>query len=364
MDLLIGIDLGTSAIKGVLVSTDGRIVAYNKYATKILHPHPGYAEFSPSEYHGLVCDLIRSLAAEARQGDSVEAISMASASGSTILIDKSGNPVTNAVSWTDERAQKNDVIGHSGLNADDVHRITGWPWSGGFPLGHLLWFKHKAPGLYKKMTRICMDSDYILYRLTGKWAIDRSTATTSYLQNQVDFQWHLPYLNLLGIGEENLSAIMPSGTFLGNPTAEAVRDTGLSAGTKVILGAFDHPCTARGTGIFDTGDLLLSCGTSWVGFSPVRERDIIISNKLISDPFLSSSSGQWGAMFSLPGIGKKIDRCIDINRVVIERAAFCIRKEIEKLANADIKVSNITMAGGASESPVIPQIVSDSTGLE
>ena len=102
----------------------------------------------------------------------------------------------------------------------------------------------------------------------------------------------------------------PSGTALGALTARAAADTGLPPDTLVVLGAFDHPCAARGTGTLEPGDLLLSCGTSWVGFYPLRDRALAVAQKLLVDPFLQPA-GPWGAMFALTAIGATIDEYLD-----------------------------------------------------
>ncbi|MFH1904430.1 MAG: FGGY family carbohydrate kinase [bacterium] len=419
MDLLIGLDLGTSALKGVLVSSEGEVLAQEKCLTQLLRPQHNYVEFSPSTHYKAVCNLIRELCSKVLPESKVKAISMAAASGNTLLLDKNNQPLTNIISWLDNRTDKNIL---PNLDQDKVHNIVGWPWSGGFPMAHLAWLKQNIPHVYNRACRFSMNTDYLLYRLTGCWAMDTSTATTFYLQDQVNSCWYKPYLDELEIKENSLSKLTPSGSELGFLTQDAANDTGLSTDTLVVLGAFDHPSAARGTGTLDTGDLLVSCGTSWVGFYPIQNRDIALSQNMLIDPFLRPS-GPWGAMFSLPCVGEKIDWYIDnvivspkdqiswaekysrfninaqkstvganglylnlvddiktiesnlsylkrsyntrdISRAVMEGVAYKMRERIEKLSSAGIAANNITMVGGPSESPIWPQIFSDVTGLE
>ena len=419
MDLLIGLDLGTSAIKGVLVSSEGDVLAQKKCLTQLLRPQHNYVEFSPCTHYKTVCGLIRSLCSNTPAKSKVKAISMAAASGNTLLLDKNNRPLTNIISWLDNRTDKNIL---PNLDQDKVHNIIGWPWSGGFPMAHLAWLKKNRPHVYNKACRFAMNTDYLLYRLTGCWGMDTSTATTFYLQDQVNSCWYKPYLDELKIKEDSLSKLMPSGSKLGFLTQDAANDTGLSTDTLVVLGAFDHPSAARGTGTLDPGDLLVSCGTSWVGFYPIQNRDIALAQNMLIAPFLRPS-GPWGAMFSLPCIGERIDCYIDnvianaktqiswtekysqfninaqkstlganglfldmfddiktiesnlsylkrsyntrdISRAVMEGVAYKMRERIEKLSFAGIAAGNITMVGGSSESPIWPQILSDVIGLE
>ncbi len=420
MDLLIGLDLGTSAVKGVVMSGKGSIIAQGKRNIQFLHPQPDFLELSPEAYYRTVCDLIRELVSRIPSGSFIVALSMAAASGNTILTDNDGEPLTNIISWLDQRAVN---VAHELLpefDFEQVHSIVGWPWVGSFPFGHLAWLKHNTPEKYTTAAHYGMNSDYLLFRLTGKWGMDHSTATTFYLQDQRKRQWYQPYLDRLEISEENLSELLPSGSMLGSLTSQAAEDTNLSEETLVALGAFDHPCAARGTGMLQPGNLLLSCGTSWVGFYPLENRELALSQKLLIDPFLSPE-GPWGAMFSLARIGTTIDWYVgnlilqpgdnsadkyhlfssysqqtppganglyinlcqdisslsenvatlkarysreEISRAVMEGAAFEMRRKIQELAGAGIPAERITMVGGPAESPVWPRILSEITGLE
>ncbi len=420
MGLLIGLDVGTSAVKGVLLSIEGDIIAQGKRMTQFLHPQPDFVELSPEAHYRTVCDLIRELVSRAPSGSSIVALSMAAASGNTLLLDKAGQPLTNIISWLDQRAVKTAHELLPKFDFEQVHSIVGWPWVGSFPFGHLAWLKNNAPEKYKTASHYGMNSDYVLFRLTGKWGMDPSTATTFYLQDQRKRQWYQPYLGRLEIFEENLSELLPSGSVLGPLTPQAAEDTDLSKETLVVLGAFDHPCAARGTGMLKPGDLLLSCGTSWVGFYPLESRDLALAQKLLIDPFLSPE-GSWGAMFSLARVGTTIDWYVDnlilqpgdnsadkyslfsassqqtppganglyinpcqdisslpekvaklktrypreeIARAVMEGVAFEMKRKMQELAETGLPAERIAMVGGPAESPVWPRIVAEITGLE
>jgi len=422
MEYFIGLDLGTSVIKGIIVSREGDRVAQAKKNTEFLFPADGYVEYDPDRHYDNVCEVIRSLVSSVSNPEDIKALSMSAASGNTLLL-KGNEPITNIISWMDTRASGKAP---QGLNTEEVHGVVGWPWLDGlFPYSHLDWLKKNKSEIYKQADRFCMNNDWLTYRLTGEWVIDASTATTFYLQNQEERRWHRPYIDLLEISEDKLSQIHQPGYRVGGLTPEASEKTGLPEATSVVLGSFDHPSAARGTGGTSPGDLLLSCGTSWVGFYPVEDRSAGISQQLLVDPFLSPE-GPWGVMFALSRIDLLTNWFLDnfiftgshklkdftlfdelamksspgaqgcfinpfltvdeinanvklreslinkyksvssenLSRALMEMVVFRLRSNIEKLSENGIAAKRIVMVGGPSESPIWPQITADITGLD
>jgi sugar (pentulose or hexulose) kinase len=420
VDLLIGLDVGTSAVKGVLVSAEGLKLASARRATRLLRPASGWVELDPEEHYRSVCELLRELGSHAPPGARVRALAMAAASGNALLTDAGGRPLTNILSWLDTRS-----VGHfaelvPGFDADSVRELTGWPFGEVFPLAQLAWLRRHEPEAWRGAAHVCMNTDWLLYRLCGRWGMDPSTATTFYLCDQRTGTWHRPYLERLGIRERQLSALAPSGRVLGGLTARAVRDTGLPRGTLAVLGCFDHPGAARGTGVLEPGGLLLSCGTSWVGFYPSADRGAAVARGHLVDPFLAPA-GPWGCMFALTAISVTIEKYIDhfllapgeeparkyalfnelaarvppgagglrvdlyrswfdflnevrnpldghprehLARALMEGAAFVTRRNLEELDQAGIPDRRLVMVGGPAESPVWPRIVAEVAGHE
>ncbi len=401
--LLIGLDLGSSAIKGVALSVSGEVLAEAESPMQLLYPKDGFVEFDPETHYLQVCGLLKKLHKKTGSDREIKALSMAAASGNALLLDENSRPLTNIISWLDERAVNEKVDLLDRFEPEQLHRTVGWPKLDMFPLAQLGWLKENSPDVYRRAARFCMNTDFLLYRLTGKWGMDHSTATTFYLQDQVNRRWHKPYLDVLEIDESRISPLSKSGTLLGTLTNRAAADTGFNQDCKVILGSFDHPAAARGTGNLKEGDLMLSCGTSWVGFYPLADRELALRQNLLVDPFLAPG-GAWGAMFSIPAVGLKIDKYFnalypdnnyellnseaadaepgkfriglddepgipqnysrgEIVRAVMESVCFKMRDKINSLKQAGIKAERITMVGGPSRSPVWPQILSDVTAL-
>lgn len=404
--LLIGLDLGTSAIKGVLFDETGKILAEAGAETRHLHSHPGWVEVSPESHYENVCQILRALAAAA-PGD-VTALAMAAASGNTLLTDEAGVPLTPIISWMDARAQQDSPAALAGLTAAAVARIVGWPCVDCLPLAHLAWLREKQPRLYAEAGHVGMDTDWLLHRLTGRWIMDVSTATTFHLVDQCAGAHHAPFLSRLGLRREQLSPLAPVGVAVGPLTASAQRDTGLSARTIVVTGSFDHPAAARAVGVLAPGQLMLSCGTSWVGFVPCQERAAVLEAQLLCDPFLAPRGGPWGGMFSVPQIGTTIQWYVNhviapgerdpirifneaaaeasagaggvaidlsaaprpvagsranISRAVMEGAARLLNVKILALKQRGFAYARAVMVGGPAASPVWPGIVSEVTGL-
>jgi sugar (pentulose or hexulose) kinase len=291
----IGLDLGTGAVKGVLWDGE-RIVAEKSVEVEFVREGDA-VEIDAGGYRESVLGLIRGLAAA---GDSpVAGIAMCAASGNTLVTDADGTPRTRIVSWLDNRKEPSPD--------PDIHEIVGWPWPQGFPFAHLLRMRRETPELFAPGFRVCMNNDWIQFVLCGDFALDHSSATPYYLQDQKNFRYYRPYLEKLGLNEGQLSRLVPSGTVIG--TLRPVLAFGnLTTGTRIVAGSFDHPSGARACGIVNEDEMLLSCGTSWVGFRPARERRIVPGT--LADPYMIHEGGNWGEIRSWGKVGLELEAWI------------------------------------------------------
>ena len=405
---LLGLDLGTSNIKGVVISGCGEIIALGKTPVPYDKENNSIVEFDAVEFYELVVETIKKTIKDLENPGCIKAISMVSASGNTVLLNENMNPMRKALSWTDRRfTDEADIV----LEKPDYMALydkIGWPYHNSFPLAHLSWLKLNEPEKLKAAHKVCMVTDYVNYRLSGKLATNPSTATTLYLMDQKQSQWSEEIIGKMGINSKSLPKIFKSGEIIGYITDRAAKNTGLNQGTPVVAGSFDHPGAARGTGILKEGDLLLSCGTSWVGFYPVKSRKKIYNQEMLIDPFMQGK-GCWGGMFSLPSISGNIDKlikkwisdtgyiydefnrlatkaqlgaeglkinpmtdsdkdfscysCKNIARAVMEGTAFLMKEKIRHFAINGITAKRIVMVGGPTQSKIWPQIVCDIIGI-
>ena len=291
----IGLDLGTGAVKGVL--WDGEKIVYGNSVEVEFIRDGDAVEIDTNGYRESVWRLIRDLAAAGSAP--VAGIAMCAASGNTLLTDADGTPKTRIVSWLDNRKEPSPD--------PNIHEVVGWPWPQGFPFAHLLRMRRETPELFTPDTRICMNNDDIQFFLCGAFALDHSSATPYYLQDQKNFRYYRPYLEMLGLREEQLSRLVPSGTVIGKLRPELASGN-LTTETRIVAGSFDHPSGARTCGIVEPDEMLLSCGTSWVGFRPARERKIVPGT--LADPYMFHEGGNWGEIRSWGKVGLELEAWI------------------------------------------------------
>ena len=294
----IGLDLGTSAIKGVLVSGKGELLARARRVVDLLRFDQACVEIDPEAHwqsvYGIICELA------AQSPAPVAALAMAAAAGNTLLLNVDGSPRTRIISWLDGRET------WCPPPKWNVHEVVGWPAIPSFPLAHLHTIHRRHPEVLQGAL-VGMNNDYLAWRLCGRRALDVSTATPFYLQDQRTFAYHQPFLDAFGLQVDQLPELLPSGTCIGTLLPELVAP-GLTSATRIHAGSFDHPAAARALDVMQEDELLISCGTSWVGFYPKAER--CISAGELTDPFLAQQGGPWGGIFSVPQIGLRIEAWI------------------------------------------------------
>jgi len=185
-----------------------------------------------------------------------------------------------------------------------VFEVTGWPAMKLFPLAHLEYFRRTQPELLAS-SQFAMSNDWLAWRLTGIHKIDYSSAVPSELMNRHTRQWHKDYLDYYGLKESQLPELVPSGTVIGKILPEYCH-AGITTSTKLVAGSFDHPSAARALGITKPGEILLSCGTSWVVFQPISEDTPVVPGELY-DPYQSANGGYGAKMYALTAVGVEIE---------------------------------------------------------
>lgn len=409
----IGLDLGTSSAKGALVSADNTIIAEGTVRVNYRRD-AGYIGFDGAAFADDVIGLIRSLAAKLPEGGKVTGIAAVCAAGNTMLLDADIKPLVDVVSWTNDPMQEECDIVFSSVtdpmffDGDVTRARAGWRFRGAFPLGHLAYLKVRHPDEFARTAKVAMSGEYLLWRLCGKWGIDRSTATPFFLVEQETAKYFQPYLDMLGITEDMLPPVGRSGDVLGALTPEAAEACGLTTECIVHLGSFDHPGGAVASGTVNEGDLLVSCGTSWVCLFPTHDRQMILREQMLCDPFLSPE-GCWAGMFSITRVGEIIDRAVELYagtdadrfdrfykmadeagegaggvcfdptegdlplpgeataaqlaRAVLEGVGRKLRESMARVEANGISFTRAVMAGGPSRNPICRKIVESVIGI-
>ncbi|MCX7707601.1 MAG: FGGY family carbohydrate kinase, partial [Anaerolineae bacterium] len=263
-DLLIGLDVGTTATKALLFDAEGRVLASASRGYRLITPQPGWVEQDPEDLWGAVVEVLRELSGRAAGHGRVVALCLSSQGGTTIPVDATGRALANAFSWMDQRAVEEAAAVEARWGAEFIRATTGWPLGRGLPLLHIAWFRRHRPDEFASGHYFLFVNDFVGYRLTGQLCMDPSDASITQLLDLATGDWDERLLESAGIRREQLSPIRPSGTPVGRLTAEAARSTGLSTETLLVNGAHDQYCAALATGVTRPGRVLLSCGTAWV----------------------------------------------------------------------------------------------------
>jgi len=270
--MLLGLDVGTTGVKGILVRDDGGIPATHLSEYPLETPHPGWAEQEPESWWRATQDTCKALIQKASIAPSeIKGIGLSGQMHGSVFLDAGGNVVRPCILWCDGRTGEEckEIIAHFGQ--EQLTALTCNTALAGFTLPKVLWLRKHEPDHWAKTKQILLPKDYIRYRLTGKYAAEVSDAAGSLMFDVAGRQWSQALLESLGISPELLPECFESSAVCGEITPEAAGLTGLSAGTPVVGGGADNTCGAIGTGVIREGQVLASLGTSGVVFSPSAE---------------------------------------------------------------------------------------------
>jgi len=301
MELLLGIDIGTTATKAILLNVEGREVASASYKYGLITPRENWVEQDPEDLWRGVVAVCQTVLKHVKSGDRVLALSISSQGGTTIPVDVNSQPVGNAFSWMDVRAHEKAEQVRKAVGGDRVYEITGWRLGDGLPLLHIRWLRQRAPKIFAAARRFLFVNDFIIHRLTGQFCMDPSDAGITQLYNIAENRWDDDMLKAAGIESDKLSPVRNSGVAVGQLTAKASQETGLPQSVLVVNGAHDQYCAALGAGVTKLGDVMLSCGTAWVILCLMERLQLDTEKRLSISPHVIP--GKWGALKSLGGVG-------------------------------------------------------------
>ncbi len=262
-------DTGTGGNKAVLCDLKGRVVhsAYRSYG--ISYPHPEWVEQDPGE-------LWRAVAATSRQViresgiDPVDIIGVGVSAQmwNTLPVDEAGRPLAPILSWLDLRSIKQAERVTAGDMPSFLFEHTGNIPTAKDSIPKILWLKEERPEIWKKTAYLLDCKEYILFKLTGKIAIDWVGASVYFLFNPATKTWSQEVCDKLGIPVEKLPPAFPCTDVIGEITAQAARQTGLKPGTPVVICAGDVAVAQSGAGANQEGKVHLCIGTAtWIGVS-------------------------------------------------------------------------------------------------
>ncbi|NHC14940.1 gluconokinase [Motilibacter sp. E257] len=262
IDVVLGVDLGTTATKVVAFDVHGQEHASSSAGYPLLEPSPGEAVQDPAEITAAALRAIRAVTAELPPGAVVRAVSFSSALHSLVGVDADGVALTPSITWADIRANKQaDRLRTSGKGLE-LQLRTGTPTHPMSPLTKLMWFREEDPELHARVATWAGIKEVVVHALTGEWVTDHSVASATGLFNLRSRSWDREALELAGVGPERLPRLVAT-TYAGlRPLPAVAAELGLPADVPLVVGGGDGPLANLGIGAVKPGVAACSVGTS------------------------------------------------------------------------------------------------------
>jgi len=416
--LLLGVDVGTSAIKTVLYDLHGVEQFSARRAIHMATPHPGWAEQDAGALWQALLAVLHETGAAAQVRGQVAALALATQAGSVVPVDDAGAPLAPLITWFDTRAQSIVDGWNQDRSAAHIRQISGWHPHPGLPLATIAWMTRHTAHAMRRASRLLDVHGYLLQRLTGKAIIDFSGAAEMLLLDRTTAAWSDELCALAGIRCDQLPTLAPAGTLAATLLPSVAAATGLPADLPIIVGGQDQCCAALGMGVTAPGEIMLASGTAWVltaltpdlpveqvpvnmeinfhiapglhtvsqllgGFGAVSEWWMRVLWPGDGDRYTAwevalaqSDPGAHGLRFAPMGgsaqsgsgrggfVGLRLDHTRgDMVRALCEGIACEVRWALDTLAGARMPARRIYMSGGATLSAQWPRLIADVTGV-
>ena len=301
--LYIGVDLGTSAVKLLMMDSEGKIQKIVSKEYPLYFPHPGWSEQKPEDWFEKSMEGIKELTAECDKSQ-VAGISFGGQMHGLVALDKDDNVIRPAILWNDGRTGEetdylNQVIGKEKLSLYTANIAFA-----GFTAPKILWMKKHEPENFAKISKIMLPKDYLAYKLSGSFCSDVSDASGMLLMDVKNRCWSKEMIEICGITEEQLPKLYESYEVVGTLKPEIAQELGLSADVKVIAGAGDNAAAAVGTGTVGDGMCNISLGTSGTIFISSKNFGVDEHNALHSFAHADGNYHLMGCMLSAASCNK------------------------------------------------------------
>ena len=269
-DGFLGLDIGTSGVKAVVVDARGTVRSSATTPLTLSTPRPGWAEQRPQDWWTAATACLRR-AIQAAKGMRVAAVGLSGQMHSSVFLDARGSVIRPALLWCDGRttAECREITARVGED-----RLREWVANAaleGFTLPKVLWLRTHEPESFARLDKVVLAKDYIRHRLTGALASEPSDASGTLMYDTARRRWSTEMMGAVGLPVSLLPELGESSEVLGRLTAAAARLTGLPPGTPVVGGGADNACGAAGVGVVSPGDAVASWGTSGTVLAPTGE---------------------------------------------------------------------------------------------
>ena len=420
--LLLGIDISTTGAKALLINLDGRVITSATTALNLSTPHPLWSEQDPDDWWiGIKLSIRKALAQANAKGDDISAIGMTGQMHGLVMLDSNGKVLRPAILWNDQRTGEQCDEIRARVGREQLIAISGNDALTGFTAPKMLWVRENEPQVYKKVKHILLPKDYIRYKLTGEYAVDRAGGSGTILFDLAKRTWSEKILKALEIPNAWLPPTFEGPEVSGTINKTAGDETSLSEGIPVVGGGGDQAAQAVGVGAVQPGIIALTLGTSGVVFatteSPLVEpegrlhafchavperwhfmgvmlsaagslqwyRDTLAPDTSFNDLVAEANSvspGSEGLLF-LPyltgertphpdpeargawvGLTVRHTRA-HLTRAVLEGVAFGIKDSFTLIQSAGLgEITQVRISGGGAKSQLWQQIMADVLGSE
>jgi len=412
----IGIDLGTSAVKLLLMDGSGKICNIVSKEYPLYFPRPGWSEQNPEDWYAQTMSGLKELIKYIDKNQ-VGGISFGGQMHGLVILDENDDVIRPALLWNDGRTKEecdylNEVVGKETLS-----KYTANISFTGFTAPKILWVKNKEPQNFAKIKKIMLPKDYIAYKLSGVHCTDVSDASGMLIFDVKNRCWSKEMIDICGIKEEQLANVCESYEVVGNVTDKIAKELEIPNTVKIVAGAGDNAAAAIGTGTVGDGRCNISLGTSGTIFISSKNFGVDSNNALHSFDHADGNYHLMGCMLSAAscnkwwseevlntkdyakeqeGITKLGDNNVyflpylmgersphnnpnargtfigmsmdtsrsDMTQAVLEGVAFALRDSLEVAKSLGINIERTKICGGGAKSPLWKKIISNVLNLK
>lgn len=411
----IGIDLGTSAVKLLLMNAEGDIENTVSKEYPLYFPQPGWSEQNPEDWWSAVLKGLKELTADCDKS-TIRGISFGGQMHGLVVLDDRDQVIRPAILWNDGRTSKQTDYLNSVVGKDKLSRYTANIAFAGFTAPKILWLREEEPENFAKISKIMLPKDYLAYRLSGSFCTDVSDASGMLLMDVEHKRWSHEMLSICQITESQLPRIYESYEAVGTLLPRLAEELGFPGDVKIAAGAGDNAAAAVGTGTVGEGCCNISLGTSGTIFISSEHFKVDPNNALhafahadghyhLMGCMLSAAScNKWwmeeilntreygkeqetitklgeNRVFFLPYlmgersphndsdargtfIGMTMDTTReDLTQAVLEGVAFAIRDSFEVARSLGIQIERTKICGGGAKSPLWKKIIANVLGI-
>lgn len=409
--LYIGVDLGTSAVKLLLMDEKGSIHSVVSKEYPLFFPHPGWSEQKPEDWYDGVISGLKELIKDCDKSQ-IAGISFGGQMHGLVVLDKNDNVIRPAILWNDGRTSKETDYLNNEIGKDKLSAYTANIAFTGFTAPKILWMKNNEPENFAKIVKIMLPKDYIAYKLSGVHCTDYSDASGMLLLDVKNKCWSKEMCDICGINESVLPKLYESYETVGTLVPELSKELGIPETCKIVAGAGDNAAAAVGTGTVGDGRCNISLGTSGTIFISSKSFGVDKFNALHSFDHADGAFHLMGCMLSAASCNKwwmdeiigtkdyaleqqKIDKLgenhvyflpylmgersphnnpdargtfigmtmdtsrADMTQAVLEGVAFAIRDSFEVAKSLGINIERTKICGGGAKSPLWKKIIAN-----